>query len=45
MDPYDIYRNGKEYFTPKTPIAALKAFEGDSFPYQLLSIFPIRQNL
>jgi tetratricopeptide (TPR) repeat protein len=32
MDPYDIYRNGKEYFTPKTPIAALKAFEGGFIP-------------
>lgn len=32
MDEYEIFRGGKEYFDPKTPVAALKAFENGFIP-------------
>lgn len=32
MDPYEIFRGGKDYFDPKTPVAALKAYESGFIP-------------
>ncbi|MBN2659445.1 MAG: hypothetical protein JXR86_20480 [Spirochaetales bacterium] len=32
MDEYEIFRGGEDYFNPKTPVAALKAYESGFIP-------------
>lgn len=32
MDDYEIFRGGREFFNPKTPVAALKAYESNFIP-------------
>ncbi len=41
MDEYDIFREQSPYFKPKTPVAALKAYEGNFIP---ISIFTFKSN-